>query len=314
MDQQATVAAVIALSAACGFAVSNALQHRAAGGIPRGVSKVRRVLLHLTRNPWWLAGTGFSFVGMLLHATALRWGSLALVQPVLLVGLVLAIPVRAALELRLPRPQELRAVAITAVGLATYVSGVRLVPGQVTPRREVAIAMTVTGLVLAAAAVAAGRRWYRCHDRLHAALLGATAGSLLGVSAGMLKLVGNELGGSHIAASRLAVLVMALAGVGILGTAINQRAYQIAPLAFSMPVVNVVGVLMAIVFGALVFGEMPSHSPGGLLVQLLGLGTLAFGLVEIARLAPDDGEIARLALGDKDPILPLQDRMTGAAR
>lgn len=304
MDQHATVAAVIALSAACGFAVSNALQHRAAGGVPRGVSQVSRVLLHLSRNPWWLAGTGLSFVGMLLHATALRWGSLALVQPLLIVGLVLAIPVRAAMERKLPRPQELRAVAITAVGLATYLSSVTLAPGQATPRREVAIAMSATGLVLAAAAVAAGRRWYRGYDRLHAALLGAAAGSLLGVSAGMLKLVGADLDGRHIGLSRLAVLVVALVGVGILGTAINQRAYQIAPLAFSMPVVNVVGVLVAIVFGALVFGEVPGHSPRGVLVQLLGLGALAVGLREIARLAP---------AGD-DPILPPQARVTGAAR
>src|SRR5680860_1246320 len=83
MDQQVAVAAVISLSAAGGFAVSNALQHRAAGGVPRGVSNVGRVLLHLTRNPWWLVGTAVSFVAMLLHATALRWGSLAFVQPLL---------------------------------------------------------------------------------------------------------------------------------------------------------------------------------------------------------------------------------------
>ncbi len=130
MDQQATFAAVIALSAACAFAVSNALQHRAASGVPRGVSKVGRVLLHLARNPWWLTGTMLSFVGMLLHATALRWGSLAFVQPLLLVGLVLAIPVRAALERKLPLSRELRAVAITAVGLATYLSSVTLAPGE----------------------------------------------------------------------------------------------------------------------------------------------------------------------------------------
>jgi drug/metabolite transporter (DMT)-like permease len=304
MDQQATVAVVIALSAACGFAVSNALQHRAAGGVPRGVSKASRVLLHLTRNPWWLAGTGLSFIGMLLHATALRWGSLALVQPLLLVGLVLAIPVRAALERKLPQPRELRAVAITAVGLAVYLSSVTLAPGHAAPRREIALAMSATGLVLAAAVVVTGRRWGRGRDRLHAALLGATAGCLFGVSAGMLKLVGAELGGRHLASSVLAVLVVALVGVGIFGTAINQRAYQIAPLAFSMPVVNVIGVLVAILFGAFVFGEVPGHSPGGLLVQLLGLGTLALGLRKIARLDP----------GAEDPVLPLQTGVAGAVR
>ena len=304
MDQQATVAAVIALSAACAFAVSNALQHRAASGVPRGVSKVGRVLLHLARNPWWLTGTVLSFVGMLLHATALRGGSLAFVQPLLLVGLVLAIPIRAALERKLPLPQELRAVAITAVGLATYLSSVTLAPGQASPRREVAVTLTALGLLLAVAAVAAGRRWFRGRDRLHAGLLGATAGCLFGVSAGMLKLVGAVIGGEQVPFSLLVALVVALASAGILGTAINQRAYQIAPLAFSMPVVNVMGVLVAIVFGAFVFGEVPGHSPGGMAVQLLGLGVLAVGLREIARLAPTVEE----------PVHTPQACMAGAGR
>ena len=304
MDQQATVAAVIALSAACAFAVSNALQHQAASGVPRGVSRVVRVLLHLIRNPWWVVGTGMSFVGMLLHGMALSWGSLAFVQPLLLVGLVLAIPVRAALERKLPLPKELRAVAITAVGLATYLSSVTLAPGQATPRRHVAIAMTATGLLLAAAAVAAGRRWCRERDRLHAALLGATAGCLFGISAGMLKLVGADIGGGQVPLILLAVILVAFVSAGILGTGINQRAYQIAPLAFSMPVVNVVGVLVAIVFGAFVFGELPGHSPGGMVVQLIGLGVLAFGLRDIARLDPPP----------ERPVLTPQACVAGAGR
>lgn len=304
MDQQVAFAAGISLSAATGFALSNALQHRAAGGVPRGVSRVGGVLLHLVRNPWWLAGTALSFLAMLLHATALRAGSLAFVQPLLLVGLVLAIPVRSALERTWPRPRDLKAVAITAAGLATYLSSVTFDPGQAVPHRGLALAIVVLGLTLAMVAIAVGRRWCRGRDRVHAGLLGAVAGSLFGVSAGMLKLVGAELHGREVTLGLLAVLVVALVAVGILGTAINQRAYQIAPLAFSMPVVNVVGVLVAIVFGALVFGESPGHSPGGMVVQLLGLFTLAVGLRGIARL---DSRV-------KEPTLPQHASPTGAVR
>ncbi len=303
MDQQATIAAIIALSAACGFAMSNALQHRAAGGVPRDTSSAGRVLLHLARNPWWVVGTSLSFVGMLLHATALRWGSIAFVQPLLLMGVVLAIPLRAAMERSLPRVAEIRAVAITVAGLATFLSSVTLAPGEASPRRGVAIAMTATGLALAMAAAAAGRRWCGGRDRLHAGLLGATAGCLFGVSAGMLKLIGADLGEPQVRVGLLVVLLGALVGVGLLGTAINQRAYQIAPLAFSMPVVNVTGVLVAIAFGAAVFGEVPGHSSGGWVVQLFGLGTLALGLRDIARLAPGAGD-----------SMPRQACLAGAAR
>ena len=62
--------------------------------------------------------------------------------------------------------------------------------------------------------------------------------------------------------------------------------------------------LVAIVFGAFVFGEVPGHSPGGMVVQLLGLGVLAVGLREIARLAPCG----------KKQVVPAQECMAGAGR
>jgi drug/metabolite transporter (DMT)-like permease len=302
MNQQATVAALVGLGSACGFAVSNALQHRAAGGVPRGESGPVRVLLHLTHSPWWLAGTALSFAAMLLHATALRLGSIAFVQPLMLVGVVLAIPVRAALGRTLPERREVLAVAVTVVGLGTLLSSVTLASGQATPRRGVAIVLTLAGLALALVAVAAGRRWLRGRDRLHASLLGATAGCLFGVTAGLLKLISGDLGG--VGSGMRAVSVVALVSIGIVGTAINQRAYQIAPLAFSMPLVNVVDVLIAIGFGAVVFGEIPAHGAGGVFLQLLSLAILAVGLREIARLAP----------GSKEPLTARRVRVTGATR
>jgi drug/metabolite transporter (DMT)-like permease len=300
MNQQATVAALVGLGSACGFAVSNALQHRAAGGVPRGESGPVRVLLHLTHSPWWLAGTALSFAAMLLHATALRLGSIAFVQPLMLVGVVLAIPMRAALGRTLPERREVLAVAVTVVGLGILLSSVTLASGQATPRRGVAIVLTLAGLALALVAVAAGRRWLRGRDRLHASLLGATAGCLFGVTAGLLKLISGDLGG--VGSGRRALSVVALVSIGIVGTAINQRAYQ--PLAFSMPLVNVVDVLIAIGFGAVVFGEIPAHGAGGVFLQLLSLAIVAVGLREIARLAP----------GSKEPLTAQRVRVTGATR
>ncbi len=304
MNQPATVAAVVGLSSACGFAVSNALQHRAAGGVSRDRSGPVRVLVHLTHSPSWLAGTALSFVAMLLHATALRWGSIAFVQPLMLVGVVLAIPVRAALGRTLPERREVVAVAVTVVGLAMLLSSVTLAPGKASPRARVAVVLTLLCLALAASAVAAGRRWLREHDRVHASLLGAAAGVLFGVTAGLLKLIGGELGTDGVGTGGLALLVASLVGTGILGTAINQRAYQIAPLAFSMPLVNVVDVLIAIGFGGLVFGEVPGHGPGRVVVQAIALATIAVGLREIARLAPRT----------REPLAPRRVRVTGATR
>ena len=127
---------------------------------------------------------------------------------------------------------------------------------------------------------------------------------LFGVTAGLLKLIGGQLGTAGVGTAGLALFVAALVGTGILGTAINQRAYQIAPLAFSMPLVNVVDVLIAIGFGGLVFGEVPGHGPGGVVVQAIALATIAVGLREIARLAPRR----------REPLAPRRVRVTGATR
>ena len=83
--------------------------------------------------------------------------------------------------------------------------------------------------------------------------------------------------------SRATVLV-ALALVGLLGTALNQRAYQIAPIAFSMPMVNVTDIIVALAFGAVVFGELPGHTQSGLFLQAGSLVVVAWGLRGIARL------------------------------
>jgi len=54
----------------------------------------------------------------------------------------------------------------------------------------------------------------------------------------------------------------------------------------SMPLLNVLDVLVAVTFGVLVFHEAPGHGPTALAVQSIALGCLAVGLREVARLGP----------------------------
>ncbi|HET6562301.1 MAG TPA: DMT family transporter [Marmoricola sp.] len=275
----------LGLASAGGFAVSNALQHRVAGTIPATVHRATDVLRHLVRKPVWLGATVISFTAMVLHALALRSGSIALVQPLMLVGVVLAVPLRAALERRVPPWPEVRAVVVTVVGLAVFLGSAD--PGVSTdaPRLASALVVVVVGGLVAACALRLCRSRLVRDPRLQASFLGAAAGVLFGVTAGLLKLIASGAGGSE--ATVLVGLLVVLAAVGVAGTALNQRAYQLAPLAFSMPVVNVVDVLVAVFFGAAVFGELPGHTPEVLLLQLAALGCVAVGLRGIALLGND---------------------------
>ena len=51
-----------------------------------------------------------------------------------------------------------------------------------------------------------------------------------------------------------------------------------------MPLVNVVDIVVALLFGSAVFGEMPGHTVGQLGLQLFALGCVSVGLVLIASL------------------------------
>ena len=285
VDARAGVAVAVALGSAAGFASSNALQHRVAGTVPLHVRRPLHVLGHLVRRRLWLLATAVSFSALLLHAAALRLGSIALVQPLMLVGVVLAVPLRAALEHQRPSRQEVRAVGVTSAGLAVFLVCANPAPSGAPPDGRAALALVAVGVTGTPVAVRLLTGPVASKGpRAHAILLGAAAGVMFGLTAGLLKLLSPA---AHRGPAVLSLVLCGLVAAGLLGTALNQRAYQIAPLSFSMPLVNVVDIVVALGFGSLVFHEAPGQLPALVVVQAMALGCVGVGLRLIARLASD---------------------------
>jgi hypothetical protein len=284
-----------ALASACGFALSTSLQHRVAGAVPRSVRGPLGILRRLVTRPAWVAGVLVGFVSLVLHAIALDLGSIAVVQPLMVAGVVLAVPVRAALDRRRPSAHELAAVTVAATGLAAFVVVAEPRPGTVRVA-EGTIALLVLGGIALAGAIAVvsgvatradGRErgwsltWALAWSR--AVWLGVGSGVLFGITAGMLKLIARDVDTDGVAAAASGWHLWGLIGAGVLGLTLNQYAYQAAPLSASMPVVNVVDVVVALGFGWVVFGEVPAHGSVSLLVQAGALVCVAVGLWGIAR-------------------------------
>ena len=295
------LAVVVGLGSAAAFAASNALQHRVAGTVPTSAHSALEVLRHLARQPVWLGATGISTLAVVLHATALRFGSIALVQPLMLVGVVLAVPVRAALERSLPRWVEVRAVIVTAAGLALFLVAVDPEPSGRLPGPG------VTGLFMACSFAAAfwllrasGHRGVASPTR-QAILLAVAAGVMFGVTAGLLKVVGTILGSAHPDVPALAAAGAGLVAAGLVGTALSQKAYQVAPLSRSLPVVNVVDLVVAVLFGAVVFGEVPGHGAESLVLETIAIAAVALGLRLIATLPAGSAQPA-LSTSVSEPV------------
>jgi 4-amino-4-deoxy-L-arabinose transferase-like glycosyltransferase len=291
-------APMIALGSACGFAVSTSLQHLAASRVAPSAGALR-LLTRLATNPLWLAASVLGLVSFSLHAVALHLGSLALVQPLMLCGVVLAVPVRAAAGRRRPGRQELLAVCVTVAGLASFLAATEFSPGRSAP--DTGRALLYCALVGAAFAVLMmlASRQRRLDAR--GALLGAASGLLFGAMAGLIKLVAHDLqhGGLATTLSTWRPWVLALAGLMAVST--NQRAFHSARLAASMPLLNVVNVAVAMTFGWFVFGEAPVQGPLTLAVQVVAGAVTALGLAWIAMLDPDDPDHI-VATPSDDPV------------
>jgi hypothetical protein len=271
------LALILALLCASFFAVSSSVQHQAAQGAPESAVGLLGLLGYLIRQPAWLVGQFLAVCAFALHASALNAGAIAVVQPIVVSGIVWAVPARAALSRRLPSLNELRAVLITAVGLAVF-----LVASNPSAGTHAGLGLGTLGLVLAgvALALAANLAASRVHDnpRRKAFYYGVVGGVLFGLVAGMLKLALQELNTGGVMGLLTAWPTYGLLVAGAGGVLTNQRAYRTAGLSASMPALNIVNGLTSLTFGFTVFSEVPRHSPLFLAVEAAALACMAFGL------------------------------------
>ncbi|MET1133574.1 MAG: DMT family transporter, partial [Aeromicrobium sp.] len=192
MTPSPTLAALLALGSALGFAFSTSFQHLAAGRVHLTVTHPLLVLLQLLRSPRWLAGSTIGFAAWLLHAVALNLGTLSLVQPIILLGVVLAVVVRSALDRRWPSRNELAGVTVTVVSLIAVVSVADTSHEGETAPTAWMLAVAATGVVIALIVTRLANELPR--RGMAAFLLGMTAGMLFGITACLMKVVGEAIG------------------------------------------------------------------------------------------------------------------------
>src|ERR1700761_5429264 len=86
-----TVAVVTALAAALVFGISSVADQRSTKRVQTERALSPKILVDLVRQPLWLIAIAANLVGFPLQVTALSFGSLAVVQPLLVFDLVFAV-------------------------------------------------------------------------------------------------------------------------------------------------------------------------------------------------------------------------------
>lgn len=271
-----------ALGSSLCFATSSVLQQRGAARAPRGTGLHLNLLRHLVTRPIWLAGMLAALGTLVLQAFALSAGQLVLVQPLLITGLLFALPLSVALERRRPSLDEWRWAALLVVGLVTFLLAARPRSGPALPDDE---RLWQFGVVVLAVAGSIALFGSSLGGRHRAVLLGASAGLTFGVTAALLKyscaLAGREGFGWLFSSWP----PYALAVVGAAGIVLNQAAYQAGPLSGALPALAIFEPLTAVVFGIGTFGERIDLSVLSLLGQAVGFALMALAIVRLAALA-----------------------------
>ena len=270
---------LLALGAASLFGASSVLMHSRAHVAPAEHSLRPGLLVHLAREPVWLAGVGAQMAGFGLQATALKMGSLTLVQTLGPVSLLLALPLAARVSGKHLRRSDWTGAAATMGGLAEFLVVAAPGKGQPTPTPQAWSVVIMATLVVAGALVATGQRRM---GPTRAVALGTAGGTLLAVTAALTKVAATRF--SHGLASGLSSWeTYALAGLGLVGILLMQSSFQAGAIEWSLPALTVTNPVVSVVVGTAAFHEGIATS--GLVVTALagGLAVMTTGVVLLAR-------------------------------
>ena len=184
------VVVVFGVGAALAFALSTTLKNRMSTEVTdlrRQPTRLATFVAETVRHPLWLLAAVADIVGLGLQVTALHFGTLTLVQPLLVTGLLFALLLRHGAFWRIGRPELLWALVLTgcligfliasgAMSTTSTVSGADRLPGGIA-----ALAALLAGggcLVLAQRSVPPAGR---------AALIGAAVGGVYAGTAALIK-------------------------------------------------------------------------------------------------------------------------------
>lgn len=273
------IATLLAVASALCVAIGDVLQQRAAHRIKdRSVSHTQ-LFASLLRNQRWRWGVVLLAGSIALQAAALRWGSVLLVQALLMLSLLFALPINARLSNRTVTGGEWVWASLLTVAVVVVV-----VAGNPQAGRSSASLGTWTAVAVAlgpplGACVVAGRKWGGAPA---AVLFAFVSGSLWGVFAVLSKVVVAQLGegGSAVARSPEVYAWLLVAAGGFVW---GQAAFRAGPLTASMPTLEISQPVIAAVLGVAVLDETLDASPLRTVALVMSALVMAVAIYRLAR-------------------------------
>ncbi|HEX4831044.1 MAG TPA: DMT family transporter [Trebonia sp.] len=273
------IAVAAALAGALLFGMSAVAEQQGTKQVKTRQALSPRILLDLMRQPVWVVGVGGLIAGFALQVTALHFGSLALVQPLLVGDLVFAVLIGAY--------QRRRGDVVVFAGVAACTAGVVGFLAVAKPSGGHPDDSLGTFLPLAAcycSAVAVCLVMAYGHRALRPPALALATGISYGTTAFLIKLLTTDASVAHVFTTWP---LYAVAIVAPLGFVLNQDAYQrgtmVAPV---LAIITITDPLVSILLAGALLSERLAHSPPAIAGEVVSLALMIAGVFVVAYRSP----------------------------
>ncbi len=289
------MAYLLAATAAFVNALTSVLQRIGVETAPASNTLRLSLMAHALRRGIWLVGFALMLVVFALQATALRFGELSVVQPVLTTELLFLLLILGVWFRYRLHVQEWLGALTVVVGLGGFFLAAAPSGGQAIPDTGQWVVATVVLLGIIAGFILAalrGPRWWR------AAAFGAATAVTAAYTAALTKAITNytKQGWGHVF-THFQPYMLAVVGLGTVF--LLQNALHAGPITASRTTLVTINPLVSIVLGISLFADRLRVGPGWIALEALALLVLVAGVVILARSplvagVPPEGDLGEM--------------------
>lgn len=279
----AALSVVLAVLAAAANAVSSVLQRAANRDEPPTRRMSVSILVDVVRHKDWIIGLLLLIGSFVLQATALGFGQLSVVEPVIAVELPLTLVIASRVFRHPLSRRDWYAILGMTAGLALLLfalaprSGGAAPPGAAIQLAALSVTVLFAALLWLASRATDGAR--------RTALLGVAAGSTFGLTASLIKgaLIELDQGGVHQMLASWQTYTFPVTGLSAL--VLVQAALHAGTLVAAQPGFTLADPIVSIVWGTVVFGESTRTSGLAIAGAVIGMLVVVAGVLLLARSA-----------------------------
>jgi drug/metabolite transporter (DMT)-like permease len=293
-------AVILALAASFCTATSSVCQRLGAAPAPGGDKFSPRLILYLVRQPIWLAGVASLILGFVFQVAALRFGTLAMVQPILATELLFVFAYMALIGTRRVLRQDWLAASVMAAGLGVFLFTSNPSGGHLHAAASswwfAGVSALGLAVIFTVAAFTPLHRGTAPSPARRAATLGVATGISWGFVAAVIKELSSHTGAGFAIFATWSPYVLVI--VGAASMLLLTHAFQAGPLAASQPGFTIVDPLVASLLGLFIFKEHMQLGAVALVIEVAALAALVAGVIALSR--------SRLVHGDAPEEAPLR--------